>query len=156
GREFHRKSIGATWAHGPTRAPPRIPIPRGSHAGSGGAVRRQRGAALLPLSRYRATARLTGSTRRGGGIWTNHRGIISNRRLAQNEERKSEHDACREDGSDLRKRGCTVSRSKFRCLIPPARTKNVPCRSPSRDGQPGSQPKGRCRFAKEMGASRRG
>src|SRR5215813_7374457 len=51
--------------------------------------------------------------------------MISNRQLAQNEERKSEHHACREDGSDLGKRGCTVSRSKFRCLIPPARTKNV-------------------------------
>ena len=72
--------------------------------------------------RYRATTRLTGSTRRGG---TNHGSMISNRGLAQNEERKSEHDARRDHGSDLGKRRCTVSKCKFRCLIPPARTKNV-------------------------------
>src|SRR5262249_7757753 len=60
-----------------------------------------------------------------GVIRTHHRRMISNRQLAQNEKRKSEHDACRKDRSDLGKRRCTVSRSKFRCLIPPARTKNV-------------------------------
>src|SRR5215471_10591653 len=89
-----------------------------------------KGRSAAPPSRYRATTRLTGSTRRGGVIRTignsdNHRSMISNRQLAQNEERKSEHHACREDRSDLGKCGCTVSRSKFRCLIPPARTKNV-------------------------------
>jgi hypothetical protein len=111
-------------ARGPTRAP-RIPIPRGSPAAPVTPSAAKKGAALFHLSRYRATTRLTGSTRRGGVIRTNHRSMISNRQLAQNEKRKSEHDPCRDDGSDLGKRRCTFSRSKFRCLIPPARTKNV-------------------------------
>src|SRR5262249_25536934 len=52
-------------------------------------------------------------------------GPCPTRQQAKKEERKPHHDARRDDGSDLGKRRCTVSKCKFRCLIPPARTKNV-------------------------------
>src|SRR5262249_16535022 len=122
-------SMASRWerreAHGPARAPRRYlfpAVPTRAPAAPSAAKKRRSAVPPIEVSGYDLP---NGFHAPRGAIRTNHRSMISNRQLAQNEKRKSEHDACRKDRSDLGKRRCTVSRSKFRSLIPPAPTKNV-------------------------------
>src|SRR5262249_41490401 len=149
------KRWGGRGAPGPAGAPRRYlfpAVPTRAPAAPSAAKKRRSAVPPIEVSGYGLP---NGFHAPRGGIRTNHRSMISSRQLAQNEKRKDEHDACHKDRYDIGKRRCTVSRSKFRCLIPRANQK-CSCRSPSRDGQPGSQPNGRCRFPKEMGAPLRG
>jgi hypothetical protein len=88
-------------------------IPHGSGAGSGDAFRRRMGP-LIEVSGYDLPNGFRGSPE-----------MISNRRLAQNEKRKSKDDACRDDGAELGKYRPDAARSKFRRLGPCSPTKIV-------------------------------
>ena len=83
-------------------------------------------AGRVQLSRYQATTCLTGSMGRGGGTFRAHqRKMISNRRLAQDDKRKSEDDGRRDDGAELGKYRPESARSELQRFAPCSPTKIV-------------------------------